>query len=223
MEMKKCNVMLVDDHPFLRAGLREVIKENQNYNVVCEASDKSESLSEFSAHLPDVVVLDVNLGQESGLDLIQPFKDIKSDVGILVLSMYEDYEYLKKAFVAGADGYVVKGAETDVVLSGISVVAKNEVFLGSKMSGILVKRMLNNTSSPSSSEEENDRYSTLTDREQQIFRLLVNGLTSKQIGKELFISSKTVDNHKSKIMGKLEVHNSVGLFRFATKIGLLDS
>lgn len=220
--MKKCNVMLVDDHPFLRAGLREVIKENENYAVVCEAGDISESMQEFNDKLPDVVVLDINLGQESGLDLIKPFKDIKKDVGILVLSMYEDYEYLRNAFAAGANGYVVKGSETDVVLSGISVVASGEVFLGSKMAGILVKRMLDKGVTPSS-EEENDRYGTLTDREQQIFRLLVNGLTSKQIGKELFISSKTVDNHKSKIMSKLEVHNSVGLFRFATKIGLLDS
>ncbi len=219
--MKKCNVMLVDDHPFLRAGLREVIKENENYAVVSEASDISEALQEFNEKQPDVVVLDINLGQESGLDLIQPFKDIKNDVGILVLSMYEDYEYLRKAFAAGANGYVVKGSETDVVLSGISIVASGEVFLGSKMAGILVKRMLDKGVTPSSV-EENDRYGTLTDREQQIFRLLVNGLTSKQIGKELFISSKTVDNHKSKIMSKLEVHNSVGLFRFATKIGLLD-
>ena len=80
-----------------------------------------------------------------------------------------------------------------------------------------------NKNSIDTSEEDNDKYGTLTDREQQIFRLLANGLTSKQVGKELFISSKTVDNHKSKIMSKLEVHNSVGLFRFATKIGLLDN
>lgn len=220
--MKKCNVMLVDDHPFLRAGLREVIKENKNYSVVSEASDMSEALHEFNEKLPDVVVLDINLGDESGLDLIQPFRDVKEDVGILVLSMYEDYEYLRKAFIAGANGYVVKGASTDVVLSGISKVASGEVFLGSKMAGILVKRMLDK-GGVQTSEEDNDRYDTLTDREQQIFRLLVNGLTSKQIGKELFISSKTVDNHKSKIMSKLEVHNSVGLFRFATRIGLLDS
>lgn len=219
--MKKCNVMLVDDHPFLRAGLREVIKENENFSVVSEAGDINEALSEFNDKRPDVVVLDINLGEESGLDLIQPFRDIKEDVGILVLSMYEDYEYLRKAFAAGANGFVVKGSETDVVLSGISVVASGEVYLGSKMAGILVKRMLDKGVT-ASCEEENDRYGTLTDREQQIFRLLVNGLTSKQIGKELFISSKTVDNHKSKIMGKLEVHNSVGLFRFATKIGLLD-
>lgn len=220
--MKKCNVMLVDDHPFLRAGLREVIKENKNYSVVSEASDMNEALSEFNDKLPDVVVLDINLGDESGLDLIKPFRNVKEDVGILVLSMYEDYEYLRKAFISGANGYVVKGAATDVVLSGISKVAEGEVFLGSKMAGILVKRMLDK-GGVQTSEEDNDRYDTLTDREQQIFRLLVNGLTSKQIGKELFISSKTVDNHKSKIMSKLEVHNSVGLFRFATRIGLLDS
>ncbi len=220
--MKKCNVMLVDDHPFLRAGLREVLKENENYTVVCEAGDKSEAIQEFNQYLPDVIVLDVNLANESGLDLIPTFKGIKEDVGVLVLSMYEDYEYLRKAFVAGADGYVVKGANTDVVLSGISIVNSGEIFLGPKMSGILVHRMLDK-GSVQTSEEDNDKYGTLTDREQQIFRLLVNGLTSKQIGKELYISSKTVDNHKSKIMSKLGVHNSVGLFRFATKIGLLDS
>ncbi|MBN2618604.1 MAG: response regulator transcription factor [Spirochaetales bacterium] len=220
--MRNYNVMLVDDHPFLRAGLREVIKENKNYTVVSEASDKSEAIQEFTDKLPDVVVLDINLGSESGLDLIKPFRDMKESVGILVLSMYEDYEYLIKAFSAGADGYVVKGAATDIVLSGISIVAGRNVFLGPKMAGIMVQRMLEKGSCEFS-EEENDRYETLTDREQEIFRLLVNGLTSKQIGKELYISSKTVDNHKSKIMSKLEVHNSVGLFRFATKIGLLDS
>lgn len=214
--------MLVDDHPFLRAGLREVIKENEKYNVVCEAGDKTEAIQEFNQHLPDIVVLDINLGDESGLDLIATFRGVKEDVGVLVLSMYEDYEYLRKAFVAGANGYVVKGADTGVVLSGISIVASGEIFLGPKMSGILVHRMLDK-GAVQSSEEDNDRYGTLTDREQQIFRLLVNGLTSKQIGKELYISSKTVDNHKSKIMSKLGVHNSVGLFRFATKIGLLDS
>ncbi|OQY38423.1 MAG: hypothetical protein B6229_05910 [Spirochaetaceae bacterium 4572_7] len=219
--MKKVNVMLVDDHPFLRAGLREVIKDHKDYTVVCEAGEKSEAMQLFNQHTPDVVVLDINLGDESGLDLIKPFRDIKSDVGILVLSMYEDYEYLRKAFAAGANGFVVKGAETDVVLSGIAIVKSNTTFLGPKMAEILVDKMLEKNSVPSS-EEDNDRYESLTDREQQIFRLLVNGLTSKQIGKQLFISSKTVDNHKSKIMGKLEVHNSVGLYRFATKIGLLD-
>ncbi len=220
--MKKCNVMLVDDHPFLRAGLREVIKEKQNYRVVSEASDKEEALHEFNQKHPDVVVLDINLGQDSGLDLIRVFRDINENVGILVLSMYEDYEYLRKAFSYGANGYVVKGAQTEDLLSGISVVASGGVFLGNKVSKILVNRMLENRSTVSS-EEENDKYSSLTNREQQIFRLLSDGLTSKQIGKELYISSKTVDNHKSKIMSKLEVHNSVGLFRFATKIGLLDN
>ncbi len=220
--MKKYNVMLVDDHPFLRAGLREVIKDNKMFEVVSEASDISEAIEEFNEKQPDVVVLDINLGNESGLDLIQPFRDLKNSVGILVLSMYEDYEYLRKAFAAGANGFVVKGSETDVVLSGIAKVAAGEYYLGAKMTEILIKRMLDKGGAESS-EEENDRYESLTDREQQIFRLLVNGLTSKQIGKELFISSKTVDNHKSKIMSKLEIHNSVGLFRLATKIGILDS
>lgn len=213
--------MLVDDHPFLRAGLREAIKEKPELNVVCEASSGDEAMENFAEHRPDVIVLDINLGNdESGLDLVSGFRDIKEDVRILVLSMYEDYEYLRKAFVAGINGYVVKGSDADNVVFGISVVASGQTFLGPKMAGCLVRRMLDRESHVSS-DEDIARYDELTSREQEIFRLLVSGMTSKQIGKELYISPKTVDNHKSKIMSKLGVHNTVGLFRFAGRIGLL--
>ncbi len=221
--MKSFNVMLIDDHPFLRAGIREVIKDMPGLKVVCEAGDKTEAYGEFEKNLPDVVVLDINLGNnENGLDLIPLFQNLNPNVGVLVLSMYEDFEYLRKAFDLGAKGYVVKGSDTQVVISGIYIVGGGDVFLGPKMASILVNRMLEKPV-VESCEEDTSKYESLTDREQEIFRLLVGGMTSKEIGKELYISSKTVDNHKSKIMSKLEIHSSVGLFRFATKIGLLES
>ena len=169
---------------------------------------------------PDICLLDISLPDQSGLSLIKDIKKKVPNIGVIMLSMYSKIDFITEAVQAGAAGYVVKSSPADRLINALNIVSKGEFFIDGTASAELFE-MIKNTRSKK--ERIGDfRFKQLTEREQEILLLLVEGLDLNMIADKLFISSKTVKNHKSSIMNKLDVHNHHELLRYAVKIGLVD-
>ena len=171
---------------------------------------------------PDIILLDIALHGTSGLELGKKILKADSDLKIIIITMHSKMEYITAALENGMRGYILKDTSPETLICGIEKVLEGELFVDSYISNKVIKKLISKDSQ--SSEIFNSKsYESLTTREQEVLRLLVNGNSIKQIGNELFISVKTVENHKAKIMSKLKCKNMVELVRFAFEIGIIDS
>jgi DNA-binding NarL/FixJ family response regulator len=219
MEAKK-TILIVDDHPLFREGLKSLIARNPMFQVIGEAGTGTDALRMAKELEPDLAIVDISLPDKSGIDVTRELRTVLPHTRIVIVSMHAKIDTITEAFRAGATGYVVKDSATDKVVQGIESVAQGEYFLDGSLSHDVVKRLV---AFPEKEARITDRsYNTLTSREQEITRLLAEGLTPKEIGAKLFISSKTVENHRFNIMGKLNLHSTIELVRYAAKLGLID-
>jgi DNA-binding NarL/FixJ family response regulator len=169
---------------------------------------------------PDLVVVDISLPDTNGIQLTREIRDLLPETRIIIVSMHSKVDYIVEAFQAGATGYVVKESASEKLLKGLESVAKGEYFLDSAVSHQVVKALMK---FPGKEAKITDAdYGTLTPREQEIMRLLAEGLSAKEIAEKLFISPKTVENHRANIMNKLGLHSTMELVRYAAKLGLID-
>lgn len=219
MNQKK-TILIVDDHPFLREGLKAIISCDTRYEIVGEAGTGREAIRMVRDQRPDLVLLDIALPDQSGIELTHEIKGISSKTFILIISMHSKVDYIVKAFQAGAAGYIVKDSAAERLLQGIDSVLKGEYFLDSSVSYKVVKKLMQ---SPEKKTKITDgAYDTLTSREQEIMVLLSEGLSAKEVAERLFISPKTAENHRNNIMRKLGLHSNHELIRYAVKLGLID-
>jgi DNA-binding NarL/FixJ family response regulator len=188
--------------------------------VVGEAGNGHEGLGIAKKLKPDLVVVDISLPDQSGIQLTRDLRQLLSETKILIVSMHSKIDYIAEAFQAGATGYVVKESASERLLQGLKSVAKGDYYLDSSVSHAVVENLMK---SPLKAAKITDAdYSTLTPREQEVMRLLAEGLSSKKVAEKLFISPKTVENHRYSIMRKLDVHSTIELTRYAAKLGLID-
>jgi len=218
--VQSTNILIIDDHPLFREGLKAIIERNSRFKVVGEAGSAREGLGLAKKLKPDVVLVDISLPDVSGIQLTREIRSLLSESHIIIISVHSRINYIAEAFQAGAKGYVVKESASERLLQGLEAVEKGEYFLDSSVSREVVKKLME---FPLSEVKITDAtYGTLTPREQEVMRLLAEGLSTKEVSKKLFISPKTVENHRASIMKKLDLHSSLELFRFAARIGLLD-
>ncbi len=216
----KKTILIVDDHPLFREGLKSLIARNPTFAVVGEAGKASEALSMAAALHPDLAIVDISLPDRSGIELTREISAIHPTTRVLIVSMHAKIDTITEAFRAGAAGYVVKDSAAEKVVEGLDAVSRGEYFLDSSLSQSVVKRLV---TFPEKAARITDRgYNTLTSREQEVMRLLAEGLTPREIGARLFISTKTVENHRFSIMNKLDLHSSIELVRYAARLGLID-
>jgi DNA-binding NarL/FixJ family response regulator len=216
----KKTVLIVDDHPLFREGLKTLIQCDTRYEIVGEAGNGHDAMQMTKEHCPDLVLLDIALPDRTGIELTGEIKKISPKTLIMIISMHSKVDYIVKAFQAGATGYLVKDSAAERLLQGIDCVLRGEYFLDSSVSQQVVKRLME---SPKEEAKIADRgYDTLTSREQEILVLLAEGLSAKEVGEKLFISPRTVENHRSSIMRKLDLHSNHELIRYAAKLGLID-
>lgn len=217
---QKKTILIVDDHPLLREGLKTIIADNAQLEVVGEAGNGRKALQMARKLKPDLVLLDISLPDQSGVQLIREIRKVSPGTRIMMISMHSKVDYIVKAFHAGATGYMVKDSASDRLLQGIYSVLKGNYFMDSSVSHKVVKKLMQFP------EKEvkiiNAAYETLTSREQEIMVLLAEGLSTKQIAEKLFISPKTVENHRSNILRKLNLHSTIELVRYAARLGMID-
>jgi DNA-binding NarL/FixJ family response regulator len=216
----KKTILIVDDHPLVREGLKSILKPAAGYEVVGQAGNARDTIPMVENLKPDLVLLDLVLPDKSGLELSREIRSISPPTRIMIVSMHSKVDYIVKAFQAGATGYMTKESATERLLQGIESVLNGEYFMDGAVSHSVVEKLIQ---TPEKEIKITDAgYETLTQREQEIMVLLAEGYSAKEAAAKLFISPKTVENHRSNIMNKLGLHSSMELVRYAARLGLVD-
>ena len=213
-------IFIVDDHPVIKEGLPVMLEHYPDMKVIGSAVDVYDALKKLKYLTPDVIVLDISLPQLSGLDAITLFRQELPHTQILVFSMHEKEAYVHRALSSGALGYVVKGSPITELIDGIRAVHDGEYFLSSRMKKEVFQTYLRDRQDEPN---EPSGYDLLTEREQQVFRMLVAGSTTQQISKSLQLSPKTVEKHRTSVSKKLETKNMVEMVKYAVQLGIIDT
>jgi DNA-binding NarL/FixJ family response regulator len=216
----KTTVLIIDDHPLFREGLKAIIGREPRYRLVGEADTARAGIHLATESRPDVIIVDVSLPDKNGIELTRDLAKLLPESRVLIISMHSKITYIATAFQAGARGYLVKESASDGLLKGLAAVARGELFLDSSLSSQVVENLLQiSVTSPAPAASPHTR---LTPREQEVMRLLAEGFTTREIAKRLFISPKTVENHRANIMKKLDLRTTIDLVRQAARLGLID-
>ncbi len=216
----KKSILIVDDHPLVREGLKALIARSSGFEVVGEAGSGRKALRLARELKPDLVVMDISLPDKSGIEVTRDIRSLSSDTSVIMVSVHSQGVRVIEALRAGATGYVTKESATERLLDGLEAVSRGEFFLDSSLSSGMAEQLM---ATPETETKMTDmRYERLTPREQQVMRLLVEGLSPKDIGEKLFISPRTVENHRSNIMRKLDLHTTIELLRYAVQLNLID-
>lgn len=213
-------LLLVDDHAVVRSGLRMLLENERNVEIIGEASTAGEAIEAAAGLKPNVVLMDIGLPDLSGIDATREIKKRLPEVAIVALTIHEDEEYFFKMLEAGATGYVPKRAAPDELLTAIRAAANGQVYLYPSLAKLLVRDFL---SGGRPTAEDAHTSSDLTDREQEILTYLAEGANSEEIAKSLVISPKTVARHRENIMRKLNLHSRAELVRYAIRKGIIKA
>jgi DNA-binding NarL/FixJ family response regulator len=205
-------VLIVDDHPLFRRGLRAVIEQEPGLQVCGEAADAGEALRQVSAHEPDLVIVDVSLKKGHGLELVKQIRARDKHVKMLMCSMHDDQLFAERALNAGALGYVNKGEAPETILGGIRAVLHGSVYLSDEVSRRILTR--GRRAAGATTGRLGD---SLSDRELAVFELIGRGLTTRAIAEQLYLSVKTVETYREHIKVKLGLKNGAELARHATQ------
>ena len=217
--MKKIRVLIADDHAVLRAGLSMLLNAEPDIEVVGEASDGDQAIARAVELVPDILLLDIAMPGPGGINVIRTIRTKHLPVAILILTMYEDEGYFREALKAGATGYVPKKAAETELISAIRAVHRGEIFIYPSLTKSLVEEFI--YGSTSNKDISADSYERLSRREREVLRLIAQGYTNQQVADQLFVSIKTVETYKARVMEKLNLHGRAELVRFALQRGLL--
>ncbi len=219
-KQKKTRLLVIDDHPLFREGLKTIIAQDSRFQVSGEAGNARVGLETARKIKPDLVTVDLSLPDQNGIELTGAIRGYLPETPVMVISMHCKIDYIIQAIQAGASGYLIKDSASDVLIKAIESVLKGDYFLDTALSNEVAKRLID---LPEMDEKIRDAaYGSLTPREQEVMRLLAEGVPRKEIAKKFCISQKTVENHVTKIMNKLSLHNHFELIRYAAKLGLID-
>lgn len=212
------HILLADDHTILRAGLKMMLNAQPDMEVVGEAQDGRQALHEAQRLHPDIILMDITMPDMNGIEATKQVKKYLPEVKVLILTMHENEEYVFQALRAGASGYMLKEAADTDLINALHVIQSGNFYLSPTAQSVMVGDYLQRVRAG----EEKDSYSSLTEREREILKLVAEGFTNNQIAERLVISPKTVDTHRTHIMDKLNLHSRAELVKYAMRRGLLE-
>jgi DNA-binding NarL/FixJ family response regulator len=212
-------VVIADDHAVVRSGLKAVLGSARDIEVVAEAGSGREAIAAVNRFHPDVVLMDLTMADTDGLTATKTITEQGSTTRVLVLTMHTEDEYLVQVLQAGAAGYVVKSAADRELLDAVRTVARGEMYVQPSAARVLARGITRKDPNA----DDRARFERLTEREQEVLRLVAQGHTAPEIGEMLFISRKTVDTYKQRINEKLGLQHRADYVKLALKLGLLSS
>ena len=215
--MGKLKLLLADDHALLRLGLKKILEERPEWQVVAEAGDGRTAVRQTLALVPDVVILDIGMPLLNGIEATRQIVRRLPNVGVLILSMHADEAYISQALRAGARGYLLKDSAGTELIRAVAAVAAGKSFF----SPAVAKVMLDDYVQRLSDKGVDDRYELLSEREREVLQLVAEGHSSKSVAEVLSISPATVETHRAHILQKLDVHNTAELVLYAVRRGVI--
>jgi DNA-binding NarL/FixJ family response regulator len=208
---EKIKILIADDHPIFRDGLRQLIENEENMHIVGEAADGKKAFDLILEKEPDIAILDLSMPDKSGLQVLRELKHKKCRTKVIFLTMFKEEDIFEEAMDLGVEGYVIKESAENDILDCINQVSQNNYYISSHISNLLIKRR-NKTY-----ETKNEKFllDNLTPTERRILKLIAQNKTSKEISDVLFISYRTIENHRTNISNKLNLHGTHSLVKFA--------
>ena len=210
-------ILLADDHTLMRQGLRYILEGHPDIDIVAEASSGIEAVEAARAHKPDIAIVDVAMKELNGIEATAQILKHSPHTAVLILSMYSDERYVLRSVKAGARGYVLKNSAGDELVQAILTVQKGTAFFSPAVARIFQ----NGFARLKDARETNDRYDLLTDRERQIYQLLAEGNSNKDIANRLGLSLHTVETHRWRLMEKMDLHSTAELVLSAVRRGMV--
>jgi DNA-binding NarL/FixJ family response regulator len=210
-------VLLVEDHTIVREGLRALLGNREDVELIGEAEDGQAAVEAAARLNPDVVVMDLNLPRLDGVEATRAIRANQPATQVLILSMYATEEHVRPAIRAGACGYLLKGSGLADLIAAIRAVAAGNAFFSPQVAKIVLEDSRRTAGNPG------DRAADLTPREREVLKLVAEGRSSPEIARELNLSVKTVEGHRGRIMAKLDAKNVAGLVRHAVRLGLVGT
>jgi two-component system response regulator NreC len=211
-------ILLADDHTLLRQGLRKILQERPDWEVVAEAGDGREAVRQTLAVQPDIAILDIGMPLLNGIEATRQIVRRLPDIHVLILSMHANEAYIIQALKAGAKGYLLKdSADTDLI-RGVTAVASGKSFFSPAVSKVMLDDYVRHLTEKGIA----DRFDSLSEREREIFQLVAEGHSNKEIAELLSISPTTVETHRAHILQKLDVHNTAELVLYAVRRGVIS-
>jgi DNA-binding NarL/FixJ family response regulator len=209
---KKIAVFIVDDHPLVRQGLAQVINGETDMMVCGDAEDAPKALHAVNAKNPDLVIVDISLRGNNGLELIKNIKALKHNLPILVFSMHDETVYAQRALRAGARAYVMKQESADKIITAIRRIMSGDIYVSNRVADQVLHQLVNGSTDPGGSPVDR-----LSDRELEVIQLIGRGLSTREIASSLNLSVKTIESHRAHIKEKLNLRNATELVQFSVQ------
>ncbi|MDQ1407375.1 MAG: hypothetical protein QOG55_3004 [Acidobacteriaceae bacterium] len=206
--------MIADDHGLIRRGIRTVLQARRGWKIIGEAANGREAVEKATKLKPDVLIVDISMPAPDGIEVTRQIRESLPHVKVLVLTMHESHQMVRRALAAGANGYLLKSDIVDYLPKAVRAIAENKRFLTPKISEIVLEEFINAGDKP---EEEKPAGPRITPRELEIIRLLAEGKSNKELSTQLGITVRTVETHRSKIMLKLGLHSLAELIHYAMR------
>jgi two-component system, NarL family, response regulator NreC len=216
--MGKLRILLGDDHMLVRQGIRKILEERPDWEVVAEASDGRDAVRQAQETQPHVAILDIGMPQLNGIEATRQIVRRSPDIHVLILSMHSNEAYILQALQAGAKGYLLKDSADTELIRGVTAVAAGKSFF----SPAVAKVMLDDYVRHLSEKGIVDRFESLSGREREVFQLIAEGHSNKEVADLLSLSPATVETHRAHILKKLDVHNTAELVLYAVRRGVIS-
>ena len=211
-EDRRTKILVVDDHPIVRQGLTELVNREDDLMVCGQAEDAHQAMQAVKALKPDMIIVDISLKETSGMELIKDIKARYPSLSVLALSMHDESMYAERVLRAGAEGYIMKAEATENIVMAIRKILSGQIYLSDRMAPKMVRKLVGAGTKVGASAIER-----LSDRELEVFRLIGQGYTTRQIAENLYLSIKTIETYRAHLKEKLNLANAAKLLQYAIR------